>query len=243
MRVPDCMIDSVVVWKWDKPGYRSKFDATSVNVMRNQVARHYPHPHRFVCVTDDPTGIDPQIETYPLGDLFLDLVNPSFASGPNCYPRLRAFSPEFEEIAGRRFVSIDLDTVITGDLSPLFNRPEDFVIYASVQAKNAYCGAMFMMTAGSRRQVWDQFDPSTSPRLSNAAGHNGSDQGWIEYILGRNEATWTAADGIFAYRWDCLKDRRGGLPPNCRMVAFHGQFDPWSEIAQAQSPWIKDHYR
>lgn len=30
-----------------------------------------------------------------------------------------------EKIAGPRFVSIDLDVVITADLRPLWNRPED----------------------------------------------------------------------------------------------------------------------
>jgi hypothetical protein len=234
---------SVVVWKWHKPGYRSKFDGAAVNTMRNMVARHYPEPHRFICVTDDPTGIDAGIETYPLGDLYLDLKNPTWSWGPNCYPRLQAFAPEFEQVAGRRFVSMDLDTVITGDLRPLWNRPEDFVIYASVQAKNAYNGSMFMMTAGSRRKVWDEFDPKTSPAASNAAGNTGSDQGWIQYILGRQEAIWTAHDGIFAYRWDCLKARRGGLPPNCRMVVFHGKYDPWQIETQRLSPWIRGYYR
>jgi hypothetical protein len=237
------VIDSVVVWKWNKPGYRSKFDASAVNVLRSQVARHYPRPHRFVCVTDDPIGIDAGIETFPLGELFLDLKNPTWAWGPNCFPRLQAFAPEFEAVAGKRFVSMDLDTVITGDLSPLFDRPEDFVIYASVQARGAYNGSMFMMDAGCRRQVWDRFDPHNSPQMANAAGHKGSDQGWIEYVLGRDEATWTAADGIYAYRWDCLKQHRGGLPPNCRMVVFHGKYDPWMPETQSQSPWIRNYYR
>jgi hypothetical protein len=237
------VIDSVVCWKWAKPGYRSKFDADAVNVLRNQVARHYPEPHRFICITDDPAGIDDGIETYPLGDLYLDLKNPTWTWGPNCYPRLQAFSPEFEQVAGRRFVSMDLDTVITGDLRPLWNRPEDFVIYASVQAKNAYNGSMFMMTAGARRQVWELFDPTSSPAKANAAGNTGSDQGWIQYILGRREATWTARDGIYAYRWDCLKARRGGLPHGCRMVVFHGKFDPWQPETQRQSPWIAQHYQ
>jgi hypothetical protein len=237
------VIESVVCWKWSKPGYRSSFDATSVNVLRNQVARHYPHPHRFICVTDDPTGIADGIEVYPIGSRFFDLRNPTWSWGPNCFPRLQAFAPEFETVAGKRFVSMDLDTVITGDLTPLWNRPEDFVIYASVQAGGAYNGSMFMMDTGCRRKVWDEFDPATSPAIANAAGNSGSDQGWIQYILGRQEATWTVKDKIFAYRWDCLKMNRGRLPKGARMVVFHGKFDPWQRATQMQSPWIAEHYR
>lgn len=237
------MIESVVVWKWHKPGYRSKFDGQAVNVMRNMVARHYPHPHRFICITDDPTGIDDGIEIVPLWDDFKDIPNPTWCWGPSCYRRLRAFSAEFEAIAGKRFVSIDLDCVITGDLSPLWNRPEDFVIYASVQAGMAYNGSMFMMTTGSRRRVWDEFDPENSPRLANAAGFQGSDQGWIGYCLGRKEATWSAKDGILAYRHDCLKKMAGGLPARSRLIVFHGKFDPWDPATQRQSPWIKAYYQ
>lgn len=237
------MIESVVCWKWKKPGYRSSFPASAVNILRNQVARHYPQPHRFVCITDDPTGIDEGIEIVPIWDEHKDIPNPTWSWGPSCYRRLKAFSADFEEIAGKRFVSIDLDTVITGDLRPLWNRPEDFVIYASVQARMAYNGSMFMMDTGCRRQVWDTFDPETSPRIANAAGKHGSDQGWIGHVLGPNEATWSAKDGIYAYRWDCLRQRRGRLPPRSRMIVFHGKYDPWDAATQRQSRWIKDYYK
>jgi hypothetical protein len=237
------VIDSVVVWKWRTPGYRSKFDASAVNILRNQVARHYPDPHRFICVTDDSAGIDAGIETYPLGDLYLDLKNPTWSWGPNCYPRLQAFAPEFEQVAGRRFVSMDLDTVITGDLRPLWNRPEDFVIYASERARMAYNGSMFMMNAGARREVFDKFDPLQSPAIANAAGFKGSDQGWIGYCLGKGEANWSGRDGVMAYRYDCLQMRRGGLHPRARVVVFHGKYDPWQPETQRMSPWIRNHYR
>ena len=237
------MIESVVVWKWKKPGYRSTFDGQSVNVMRNMVARHYPEPHRFICITDDPSGIDDGIEIVPIWDDFKDIPNPTWSWAPSCYRRLRAFAPEFEEIAGKRFVSIDLDCVITGDLRPLWNRPEDFVMYASNHANYHLNGSMFMMNSGARREVWERFDPDTSPKAANAAGNNGSDQGWIQYVLGRNQPRWTNEDGIFAYLKDCQRLNRGNLPKGARLVVFHGKENPWDKAAQMVSPWIRDHYR
>jgi hypothetical protein len=236
-------VESVVVWKWKKEGYRSKFTGHHVNVMRNMVARHYRHPHRFICITDDPEGIDEGIEIVPLWNDLKDVPNPTWPSvGPSCYRRLKAFSKEFEDIAGKRFVSIDLDVVITRDLSPLWNRPEDFVIYASAPAGYHYNGSMWMMTTGCRSQVWETFDPRTSPQTSNANGHQGSDQGWIQYVLGKNEARWTIDDGIFAYKRDC--QRKGGrLPNGARLVVFHGKPDPWDNEAMSLSPWISEYYQ
>src|SRR5690606_7688854 len=153
----------------------------------------------------------------PIGDTFASLRNPTWpAVGPSCFRRLQMFAPEFEAIAGKRFVSIDLDVVITDDLRPLWNRTEDFVIYARDSANYHYNGSMIMMNAGCRPQVWTDFDPANSPRLANAAGNFGSDQGWIQYRLGRGEAKFTIKDGIYAYKRDCLTRNAGRLPRGAR---------------------------
>jgi hypothetical protein len=235
---------SIVTWKWAKPGYRSWFRSEHVNIMRAMVERHYPEPHRVVCITDDPEGIDERVMTVPLWALHGDLLNPTWPGpGPSCYRRLRAFSPEFAEIAGERFVSIDLDVVITGDMRPLWNRDEDFIMYASKHAHGALNGSMFMMRTGARAHVWEDFDPIDSPKLTHAAGLTGSDQAWIEYCLGRRkEATWTEADGIYAWRQDCKQRRAGALPEGARLVVFHGKPDPWDPVARAASPWIAEHF-
>lgn len=233
---------SVVCFKWAKPGYRSTFTAQHVNTLRSMVARHYPDPHRFICITDDAAGIDADIECVPLWNTYGDLKNPTWPDiGPSCYRRLKAFSAEFEEIAGPRFVCVDLDVVITGDLRPLWNRSEDFVIYASWKANYSYNGSMFMMTAGARRQVWDTFDPLESPQQASAAGMTGSDQAWIQYCLGKKEATWTVHDGVYSYHH--LRTKQWRLPADARIVFFHGPTDPWSEEAARQSPWVRKYYR
>jgi hypothetical protein len=206
------------------------------------VARHYTDPHRFICITDDAEGLDPEVEAFPLWDEWANIPNPTWGeSGPSCYRRLRAFSPGFEKIAGKRFVSIDLDMVITGDMRPVWNRPEHFVIYRAGPGPQIYNGSMFMMTTGARRHVWDLFDPERSPQLAHKAGLRGSDQGWIQFVLGPNEAQWTEADGVYGYRNDCWKARGGELPPGARVVMFWGYPDPWERIAHRRSPWIPEH--
>lgn len=233
------MIDSVITWKWDKPGYRSRFTSDIVNALRRDVARYYPHPHRFICITDDPSGLDDGIERVPLWTFWGGIENPTWgAKGPSCYRRLAAFHPDFEQIAGKRFVSLDLDVVIVDDLTPLWNRPEDFVITKAVAGEQIYNGSMFMMTAGSKRRVYDRFDPERSPQMTAAEGLRGTDQAWIQYALGPHEATWSAEDGVFGYRVDCVRKLRGGLPRNARIVMFWGKPDPWDPEAQQQSPWI-----
>lgn len=236
------MIDSVVVFKWLKPGYRTVFTSEHVNTAYSMVRRHYSKPVRFICITDDAAGIRSEVEVVPLWDHYRDLRNPTWSWGPNCYPRLYTYSKDFERIAGKRFACMDLDVVVVASLDPLWDRDEDFVIYASTTARGHYNGSMWMMTAGCRSQVWDDFDPAMSPKLANAAGNRGSDQGWIQYRLGKKEATWTVKDGIYAHQTDMKRNQRK-LPSDARIVVFHGETKPWHEKARRASPWIQEHYR
>ena len=233
---------SVVTFKWRKPGYRTAYTSDHVNTLYSMVARHCSMPFRFICITDDAEGIRSEVECFPLGDYYRDLKNPTFpAWGPNGYPRLPAFSVDFARIAGERFVSLDLDALIISDPAPLWDRPEDFVIYRHGPGGH-YNGSMWMLRTGSRPQVWEDFDPVRSPKLASAAGNRGSDQGWIQYRLGKDEATWTEKDGVYSYRSD-LRCGARRLPDDARIVFFWGWPKPWEPEAQRRSPWIQEHYR
>lgn len=233
---------TVLCWKWQTPGYRSAYGPETVNALRQMVAAHYPEPHRFVCVTDDPTGLDPEVVVVPDRKDFADVPSPHGGKNPSCYRRLRIFAPDAGEVFGPRFVALDLDCVIVGDLRPLWNRPEDFVIWGDTNPKTFYNGSMVLMTAGARRQVWEQFDPVRSPRLSRAAGCFGSDQGWISYCLGPGEAKWTREDGVYSFRNDVQPSNLSRLPANARIVMFHGRHDPWDDYVQTNCPWVRTHY-
>lgn len=233
---------TVVCWKWKGPAsYRSQFTGEHVNVLARMVARHYDRPHRFVCITDDAEGIDPAVGIVPLWDEFGALPSPHGAGNPSCYRRLKAFAPEMREVLGERFVWLDLDCVVTGDLKPLFDRTEPFLSWGDTNPRNSVNGSMIMMDAGARANVYADFDPKTSPDLTRRLGFFGSDQAWISYKVGDEEPRWGVADGVYSYRVH-LKTMRGALPHNARLVFFHGQVDPWSAEAQRLA-WVRDHWR
>lgn len=238
----------VITWKWTPPAsYRSQFKSRHVNVAARMVAKHYPYPHRFSCITDDPKGIDPNIRVIPLPNHYANLRNPSYSNGPNCYRRLIAYDRQWAlENIGPRFVSLDLDFVAVGDLGPLWNRQDDFMIWGDTMIKTdigvrGYNGSMFMMNAGARQNIWDDFDPRSSPMLANRAGCKGSDQGWITYKLGAGQKTWTLNDGVVSWRKH-IKNGGGKLPTGARIVFFHGLDDPWGRAAQQQK-WVQDNWK
>lgn len=226
-----------VTWLWNTPRYRSTFTPEHVQALLRMVSRHYPAAFRFVCVANDVTVPMPGVEIVADRADFATIASPHGGPNPSCYRRLRMYAPDAAAIFGERVVSLDLDCVITGDLRPLLDRPESFVGWQDPFHPRQICGSMQMLTTGAHAEVWDRFDPATSPQASLAAGYKGSDQGWISYCL-PNAAQWTRAGGVLSYRVDC----KAGLPGGSRIVFFHGAVDPWSHAAQ-QHAWVREHYR
>ena len=79
------------------------------------VQRQLSLPHRFVCVTEDSTGIDSVIETLPLKkDRFKT----------QGYTKLQLFLNPLHDIQGQ-ILFLDLDTVILNSIDDLFlHKPE-----------------------------------------------------------------------------------------------------------------------
>lgn len=190
---------SVVAFKYLVPGYRTRFTAEHVNRLFRGVDRNYSGNFEFVCITDDAEGLDPNIRPLAIKRDFMALRNPTSPTRPNCYPRLALFYDDdrWRYPLADRFISIDLDAVITGRLEPIFDRPEDFVVY---KIRDRYCGSMFMATRGARPQLATDFCGGSTPYLTNKAGFKGSDQAWFMYKLGMGEATWTRDDGVYGWQ-------------------------------------------
>ena len=238
---------TVVAFKWQRirsgmqlPSSIDQYGAEHVNILYHSIQRNTTVPHRFICVTDDYKGLHPDIEKQWLWDFSRELGG--------CYNRLYIFSGDVEEIFGPRFIAIDLDCVITGNIDHILNRTDDFIINeydikANCHATHQYYnGGIIMMDAGARKQVWDEFDPQTTPQLIQPRKDRvelvGSDQAWISHLLGPGEKTFGKADGIYDFRK--LEDKHC-LPDDASIVMFPGKRDPLTECKRYE--WIQRHWR
>jgi hypothetical protein len=224
------------------------------------IKRHYPHPHRYVHITDDPTGIkEPDIEIYELWKDLANVPNP-YHGGPSCYRRLKLFAGNAGEWLGERICMMDLDCVIVRDLTPLLHVQDDFKIWQNPlngheapprvrrtlssrgPVTHCYNGGFWLLTAGARRELWDDFDPARTPQTTRQLGYFGSDQAWIAHRLGGNESVWTPNDGVYSWKFHVKQVYGGQLPTNARIVFFHGKPDPWT-LECRRVPWVAQHWQ
>lgn len=229
----------ITTWLWG-----DKFGPTDVAKLAAGVRRHLTQPHRFLCFAENADGLT--VETVEIRDKHLLQV-------PGCYARLRMFDPQFQRnialIEGDRLVNIDLDTVITGELDPPFNRIEPFVIMQGGNAANPcpYNGALMMLRAGAHPEVWTDFSIEAAARVPFYEFPD--DQGWLWHKV-PNAAGWKCGieSGVFVFHkpgwpgWEKGTGKIGNdrLPAGARLVTFSG----WRSPKRFEHlGWVRENWR
>lgn len=219
----------IVCFKW------GKYAAHHVNVLESMLSRNLTIKHRLTCITDNPDGVN--CRTYPLPSTVKGV---SMSGAKRRYIKLWAYSDEMREVMdGRRLLLLDLDIVITGNLDDIVSRAEEIVFWDDPHQLTPYNSSVVLMNIGSRKQVWDRFDPKHSPKVCETSTVIGHDQNWAAQVLGPDEATWTKRHGIYSMRNDVMRE---GLKDNAKIVVFHGPRDPSMPEFQRKYPWIQKHW-
>lgn len=107
----------VVCMKWG-----ALYPSSYVNVLYSAVKKNLTGSFRFVCLTNEPEGLDEGIESYPIPDIGL----PTERYGHGAWPKLVMFKKDLYGLTGR-CLFIDLDTIICGNLDPFFDVKGAFV--------------------------------------------------------------------------------------------------------------------
>ncbi len=227
---------TVLCWSW-----AGKFEPVYVNRLRAALARHLHLEHQVVCVTDDPTGIDPDIRTVPLTE---------FTNTPRCRRRMKQYDRDFARTIGDRILSIDLDVVIVDDITPIVNRPEPVVCW-KVGYASVYSGSFVLFDADALHGLWTLFkaDPDGYPKTAWPSGV-GSDQAMLNHYLKKQPPIphWTERDGFVTYfgvgyqRFEHhgVGPNRPTLPKGARIVVL-GSADK-RVMDEGRYPWIRKHW-
>ena len=180
---------------------RPAYDHHYVNRLQAMVAHHMSLPHRFVCFTDDPSGIKCPTRALPSGLTGwwaeLALHRPNVLSGPVLY--------------------LDLDTVILDSLDFIASYGGDFSILRDFYRPDGY-GSGVMLWRTAQPQVWNRWIAEGRPD-----NHHG-DQGWMEEAVPNADRLQDVFPGKFcSFKADECDD---GAPVDAAVMCFHGYPKP-----------------
>lgn len=226
---------TVVCWRWG-----GVFGPEYVNRLKLGLRKHLRLDHRLVCITDDATGIDVDVAVLPIRH---------YTNTPRCRRRMKQYDARFARALGERILSIDLDVVITGDLTPLVDRPEPIVCW-KVGYAGVFSGSFVLYRFDALDGAYQLFaaDPVRYPRLVQRRGV-ASDQAMLNAWLKTQPAIpfWTEADGIRTYfgagyeqlAYLGIGPSQPELPSGTRLVVL-GSADK-AAMDAVQYPWVREH--
>lgn len=205
------------------------FGAEYVNILYDMVSRNLSkRDARFVCLTDDPAGLNTRIVTMPLptdletwwGKLYL------FKRGV------------FQD--GERVIFLDLDTLIVGSLNDLANYDGEFATLNDFYRPERVGPAVMLWRAGGKASaIWDAWEAAGKPR--NPMG----DLWWINQLDGgRFAAEADKLQALYPRQFVSFKAHCHPLmPKGAKVVCFHGQPRPHNCTAEwVQHVWKEGGY-
>jgi hypothetical protein len=239
----------ILCMKWG-----TKYGAEYVNQLYGMVRMNLSRPFRLICLTDDRTGIRPEVEILPL---------PAMGTTEGIQVRgwwkVGLFSEEVGDLSGPALF-LDLDVVIVGSLEPLFDLPGEVVVprdYRIIRVRRDYFvgnTSVLRFPVGRHPEVMEQFRrdfDGIRRRLRN-------EQEYVSYffhelgILRYWPAEWCPSFKRHCVApWPICHFRAPRLPEGARVVVFHGRPKPEEALVGKggkwyrpilPTPWIRDHW-
>lgn len=237
---------NVVCMKWG-----TLYGPHYVNRLRAMVKRHLTRPHRFMCFTDDPTGLRDDVEHAPMPPITL---HPDHAMKP--WRKIGLFNRQLADLEGTALF-LDLDLVIVDSIDCFFeHEPGGFFIIHNWTQPTLKVGnsSVYRFEIGADAYVLDRF---------HELGHlhwratYGNSQTFLSNTV-RDVRFWPKEWAV-SFKHSCLPPfpihwfAPARIPAGARIVVFHGHPNPDDALAGRwpggwykrlrPATWIAEHWR
>lgn len=221
---------NVVCLKWG-----AVYGPEYVNRLYAGVKRNLNRPFRFVCFTDDPTGLVSGVEVASF---------PSPPSGwkyswPNIFVKLCLFKDGLAGLEGPTLF-LDIDQIIIGDLGRFFDyKPGEFcIIHNWIELRkrlfrrrpkigNSSC---FRFEAGKMNYVYEKFVSEMDRAVQQKFFR--TEQAYMTHAVGLEKVNWWPEDWVVSFKRTCTRIfplnffLSAKYPKKGSILCFHGQPSP-----------------
>ena len=254
------MTNTILTLKWGK-----LYPSLYVNRLYEGVKAHMDRPFRFVCATDDPSGLNPAIDVQPLpGPPEGWKPNSRYKRWPGIYMKLMVFKPGFASLDGK-VLFLDIDQIITGDIGRFFDyAPGKFcIIHNWIEAhkrifrKQPMIGnsSCFRFDAdGAFSYVYEKWiselDRAQDQRYFR------TEQAYMTHAVGLENIAWWPENFVRSFKRSCQRTwplnhfLAPKFDPDTSILCFHGHPSPEEAIKGYRgkhlntwtlpAPWVEE---
>ncbi|TCS62335.1 hypothetical protein EDD52_10975 [Primorskyibacter sedentarius] len=240
------MVANIICIKWG-----TLFGPEYVNRLYSGVRRNLSQPVRFFCMTEETNGLHPDVEVLPLPvEPYAEPMAAALAvaNRQGAMRKVSLFRPDLVPDLDGPFLGFDLDVVITGDLTPIWEMPADKISMRhdwteKRKGRPTGHGSVFRFNPARHGYLYNDLAANPYAEVEKARGseqrytsHKAMDNGDFEYIPGE----W-----VVSFKYDCLGLppvnylRDPVLPPEARVVCFHGRPKMSEAVTGYKGSWIR----
>ena len=216
------------------------YSLDDVNKLIRGVRRNTTIPHEFILYAGTEARKPGRLDGLEPGVTVIPSEYPSWWVGmKGCDPDNRPW------IKTDSIFSMGLDCVIVGSLDDLINFPsnlaamKDYPSHSCPKGMENDCSLdVTLFRDNADRPLWNEYvrvgKPTWDMRVSAGKEFNMCAQGWINTTRSVHVDLFPE-NQVISYKLG-VKDR--GLPPDCRIVSFHGRPKP----RDVQESWLTEHW-
>ncbi len=242
----------ILCMKWG-----TKYGPHYVNRLYAMVRRHLSGDFNFVCLTDDPTGVRPEVQCLPIPPLAIELA-PGQRDG--AWKKLTTFEADLHGLKGTALF-LDLDVVVVGPLDDFFTQPGQFLIihdyprFWRFGERIVGNSSVYRFEIGAHADVLANFRAHTDAMRAKYR----NEQDYLSHFLHAQGklSYWPAAwCPSFKYHaipaWPTNHWKPPFVPEGARIVIFHGEVNPPDALEGKRNKrfahiepatWVAEHWR
>ncbi|WFF37852.1 glycosyltransferase [Moraxella nasibovis] len=229
----------IICMKWG-----TKYGAEYVNRLYNMVERNLTLPFTFVCLTDDPAGIRPEVQCYPIPELNLPSNIPERG-----WKKLTTFKPDLYGLKGTALF-LDIDIVIVDNIDCFFTHQaqhDDSVMiirdwkkpWRMVGNSSVY---RFKVGQNTHPNLLSYFE-NNFEKIRSEVRH---EQAFLSnYLREHHHLEYWDPSWCVSYKYHCLQKipmayfKPPVKPKDAKIIIFHGEINPPDAIAGGGGKWYR----
>lgn len=221
---------NVICLKWG-----TRYPAAYTNELYRAVKKNTTRSIRFICVTDDPTGLDEGIEAVDFPP------NPGYNNWPNIFSKLAILQDGFANLQGPTLF-LDVDVVIMGNIDCFFDYMpgKNCIIHNWIEwhktlfRKRPHIGnsSIFRFEGGKSGYIYETFLKEFDE--ANDQSKYPTEQAFLTHAM--KEVYWWPEEWARSFKRTCRPVFPLNLfvtpkKPDTRILVFHGNPDPDQAVA------------
>ena len=235
----------VMCMKWG-----SKYGPEYVNRLYGMVSRHLKGAFRFVCFTDNVSGVRPEVECFPLPELQLQAAK--FDGG---WRKLNSYQRDLYGLQGQALF-LDLDVVVVDDITPFFEEPGEFLIIKDWKRPWRVTGnsSVYRFRLGAHVDMLEHF---VAHQAEVRRKHRNEQEFLSHYLHAQGKLQYWPKAWCASFKYHCLPRwpvsfwKEARIPEGCRIAVFHGEVNPPDAIAgrrnrfgrgMVPARWVAEHW-